>query len=581
MNELREILNIVVVGHVDHGKSTFIGRLLHDTHSLPQGTIDKVKRISKESGKPFEYAYLLDAFEEEQKQNITIDTTQIQFQTQARDYVIIDAPGHKEFLKNMISGAADAEAAFLVIDAHEGVQEQSKRHAYLLSLLGIRRSYVLVNKMDLVDYSQEVYEQIVHDMDEYLHALNVHPLGYIPISAFEGENITQSSEKLAWWKGMTALQAMDAIEKEKGLEHRALRFPIQDVYKFDDRRIIAGRIESGTLSAGDEITIYPEGKTTRVKTVEYWAPRDKKSTVKAGESVGITVTDEFFNKRGELITFANQKPLISNTFRANLFWMGKEPLVRGKKYKLKLATAESECELETILRVMDAATLGGGTKEQIDLNDVAEVVLTAKDTLAFDTFADCAVTGRFVLVDGYDVAGGGIIMAAEEAKSTITGTAFRYPGGLVKSGLFDEYFYDYNKLEIVKEEAPTATYGVGDELPLTGLSYAYPKYMDILLLKKGKAIQVRDGSVERVDDLLDYSYNGLPVVNGRGLEIQIGSEEETQLFIAENSVAQLEDRRGGDISAFLNHWLRFETYRQIRCISSHEDAESALPDSKG
>lgn len=580
MNTEREILNIVVVGHVDHGKSTFIGRLLYDTHSLPQGTVDKVMRISKESGKPFEYAYLLDAFEEEQKQNITIDTTQIQFQTDKRDYVIIDAPGHKEFLKNMISGAADAEAAFLMVDAHEGVQEQSKRHAYLLSLLGIKRCYVLVNKMDLVGYSQEVFDQIQRDMEEYLNALHVHPIGYIPISAFEGQNITQPSEKLAWWQGMTALEAMDSIEKEKGLEHRALRFPIQDVYKFDDRRIIAGRIESGTLSAGDEITIYPEGKTTRVKTVEYWAPRDKKSTLKAGESVGITVTDEFFNKRGELITFANQKPLISNTFRANLFWMGKEPLVRGKKYKLKLATAESECELEQILRVMDAATLDGGEKEQIDLNDVAQVIISCKDTLAFDTFADCAVTGRFVLVDGYDVAGGGIIMAAEEPKSKITGTSFRYPGGRVKSGIFDEYFYDYNKLEIVKAEAPTAVYGVGDELPLSGLSYAYPRYMDILLLKKGKAIFVRDGMVERVCELKDYSYNGLPVVNGRGLEIQVSSEEEAAQFIRENQVAQEQDRNGGNIAEFLNRWLKFETYRQIRCISSHEDAESQLPGSK-
>ncbi len=580
MNTEREILNIVVVGHVDHGKSTFIGRLLYDTHSLPQGTVDKVMRISKESGKPFEYAYLLDAFEEEQKQNITIDTTQIQFQTAKRDYVIIDAPGHKEFLKNMISGAADAEAAFLLIDAREGVQEQSKRHAYLLSLLGIKRCYVLVNKMDLVGYSQEVFDQIQRDMEEYLNALHVHPIGYIPISAFEGQNITQSSEKLSWWHGMTALEAMDSIEKEKGLEHRALRFPIQDVYKFDDRRIIAGRIESGILSAGDEITIFPEGKTTRVKTVEYWAPRDKKSTVRAGESVGITVTDEFFNKRGELITFASQKPLISNTFRANLFWMGKEPLVRGKKYKLKLATAECECELEQILRVLDTATLDGGAKDRIDLNDVAEVVISCKDTLAFDTFADCAVTGRFVLVDGYDVAGGGIIMAAEEPKSQITGTSFRYPGGRVKSGIFDEYFYDYNKLEIVKAEAPTAVYGVGDELPLSGLSYDYPRYMDILLLKKGKAILVRDSRVERIDELKNYSYNGLPVVNGRGLEIQIGSEEEAVRFVRENAVAQEQDRSGGNIAEFLNRWLKFETYRQICCISSHDDAESALPNSK-
>ncbi len=573
----REVLSLVVVGHVDHGKSTLIGRLLLDTDSLPQGTVDKVMRISHEAGKPFEYAYLLDAFDEAQQPNITIDTTQIQFQTARRDYVIIDAPGHKEFLKNMISGAANAEAAFLLIDAAEGVQEQSKRHAYLLSLLGIKKSFVFINKMDLVDYSEAVYLRIKREMDDYLGALGVHPLDYIPVSAYEGENVTVRGEKLAWWKGYTALEAMDAIEKERGLGERMLRFPIQDVYKFDDRRIIAGRIESGTLNAGDEITIFPEGKTTRVKTVEYWAARNRKSSVTAGECVGITVTDEFFNKRGELIAFAAQKPLISNIFRANLFWMGREPLVKGKKYKLKLATAETECELDEIIRVLDAATLDGGEKAQIDRNDVAEVVIACRDTLAFDAFADCAVTGRFVLVDGYDVAGGGIIMAAGEARTRISGTAFRYSGGSVKSGLFDEYFYDYNHLEVVKDEAPTAIYGVGDVLPLVGLSYAYPNYMDILLLKRGKYILVRDGKAERIGEIADYRYNGLPVVNGRGLEIRINSDADCAAFLTENAAAQARGHRGEDISAFLNKWLCFETYRQIPCISRYEDAESELP----
>lgn len=298
-----ELLKIVVVGHVDHGKSTVIGRLLYDTHSLPEGTVNKVQRIAKETGKPFEYAYLLDAFEEEQKQGITIDTTQIHFQTEKRNYVIIDAPGHKEFLKNMISGAANAEAAFLIIDAQEGVKEQSKRHAYILSLLGIKKVYVVLNKMDLVDYSEEVYESVKKDMSEFLSTLKVYPIGYIPVSAYYGENILTSSEKLDWFNGESIIGAIDNIEKDKGLEHKSLRFPIQDVYKFDDRRIISGRVESGTIKVGDEITIYPEGKKTHVKTVEHWAERDNKDYALAGESSGITVADEFFNKRGEIIAF--------------------------------------------------------------------------------------------------------------------------------------------------------------------------------------------------------------------------------------------------------------------------------------
>ena len=276
MENNKEILNIVVVGHVDHGKSTVIGKLLYDTHSLPEGAVEKVKRIAKETGKPFEYAYLLDAFEEEQKQGITIDTTQIQFSTDKRDYVIIDAPGHKEFLKNMISGAANAEAALLIVDAKQGVQEQSRRHAYILSLLGIKKVYVVVNKMDLVDYSEEVYKTIEVEMNKFLNDLDVHPLSYIPVSAFYGENILNSSDKMPWYEGSSVIEAIDLIEKEKGREEKSLRFPIQDVYKFDDRRIIAGRIESGSLKVGDEIVIYPEGKKTTVKTIEYWQEKDKK-----------------------------------------------------------------------------------------------------------------------------------------------------------------------------------------------------------------------------------------------------------------------------------------------------------------
>ena len=194
--KMRERLNIVAVGHVDHGKSTLIGRLLYDTNSLPDGAIEKVKRISKENGKPFEYAYLLDAFEEEQKQGITIDTTNLHFSTDKRDYIIIDAPGHKEFLKNMISGASSAEAAFLMIDAQEGIQEQSRRHGYILSLLGIKKIFVVVNKMDLVDYSESVYNEIRQKFDKFLSNLNIFPIEYIPVSAFNGENIVAKSDSL-------------------------------------------------------------------------------------------------------------------------------------------------------------------------------------------------------------------------------------------------------------------------------------------------------------------------------------------------------------------------------------------------
>lgn len=422
MESLKDSLKIVVVGHVDHGKSTLIGRLLYDTKSLPEGAIEKVKRISKEKGKPFEYAYLLDAFEEEQKQGITIDTTQLQFFTEKRDYIIIDAPGHKEFLKNMISGAANAEAAILMVDAQEGIQEQSKRHGYILSLLGIRKVYVIVNKMDLIDYSEEKFNQIRNDFNEFLGNLNVRPLKYIPVSAFLGENITSLSEQMPWYRDLPVLEALDAFEKEKGQQDKPLRFPIQDVYKFDNRRIIAGRIEAGTLKAGDEILISPGQKTTRVKSIEYWAEKDAADSVYAGMSVGITVADEFFNKRGEFISHLDNPPLVTNLFKANLFWMGKNNLVTGKKYKLKLTTQEVECEIKSIEKVIDASSLDTIFDAQaVAINDVAEVVIKTKQAVAFDTFSDNQNTGRFVLVDGYDVSGGGIISSAEQAEEEAGG----------------------------------------------------------------------------------------------------------------------------------------------------------------
>ncbi|MDK2917968.1 MAG: hypothetical protein PWQ37_701 [Candidatus Petromonas sp.] len=414
MEKTRETLKIVVVGHVDHGKSTLIGRLLYDTNSLPEGTVERVKRISKEKGKTFEYAYLLDAFEEEQRQGITIDITQLQFHTEKRDYVIIDAPGHKEFLKNMISGAASAEAALLLVDANEGVKEQSRRHGYILSLLGIQKVYVIVNKMDLVDYSMTRFNQIRNEMNEFLNNLGVYPLKYIPTSAFLGENIARSSKKMPWYDEEPILKAIDLFEKDKEISDKPLRFPIQDVYKFDDRRIIVGRIESGQLKIGDEILISPSNKTTRVKGIEYWSEKDKTDKVSAGMSVGITVEDEFFNNRGELISHKKDTPLTGMFFRANLFWLGKKDLVKNKKYKLKLTTQEVECEILSINKVIDASTLETfEDASAVKINDVAEVTIKTKEMISFDEYKNNQNTGRFVIVDRFDVSGGGIIVAAD------------------------------------------------------------------------------------------------------------------------------------------------------------------------
>jgi bifunctional enzyme CysN/CysC/sulfate adenylyltransferase subunit 1 len=563
METTREVLRIVTVGHVDHGKSTVIGRLLYDTKSIPEGAIEKVKRISKETGKPFEYAYLLDAFEEEQAQGITIDTTQLQFHTDKRDYVIIDAPGHKEFLKNMISGAASAEAALLIIDANEGIQEQSKRHGYILSLLGIEQVYVVVNKMDLIEYSEEKFNNIQKNMNAFLSNLNVRPLKYIPISAFYGENLTSKSDKMPWYKGTTVLEGLDEFSKEQGLEDKPLRFPIQDVYKFDHRRIIAGRVESGRLNVGDEILISPSNKVTKVKSIEYFVEKDKTEVVSAGMSVGITVEDEFFNKRGEFITHKEHAPLVGDLVSANVFWMGKNPLIKNKKYKLKLATQEVECEIASINKVIDATTLASNENSQeVKTNDVAEITIKTKEKICLDKFAQNQTTGRFVIVDGYDVSGGGIVAGIENSQTVATST-------LVKENLefpvecFDDYYFVLPQWKVKQVTANAAAYNIGDDVPVAGVTFSYGKDFDVIDIQNNLAAKIRDEKLVDIITLDEYSYENVPLLNVKGAAINIVSQHEFEVFKTEFvSIATLNHK----FVAFSNKWFNFTKNRHIKYI---------------
>ncbi len=403
-------LKFVVVGHVDHGKSTLIGRLLADTNSVMDGVLTKVKNTCQEKGIEFEYAFLLDAFQEEQEQGITIDTTKIEFSTDKRDYTIIDAPGHKEFLKNMVSGASSAEAALLIIDAKEGVREQSKKHAYILSLIGVKQIYVIINKIDLVQYSQERFNEVKFEMDAYLRKLGIEAQKFIPISAKLGDNVAMSSSNLAWYQGETVLAAIDNFTKSEEMHDKPLRVPVQDVYKFDARRIIAGRVESGSIKIGDKITLYPSLNTTTVKSIEEWKVQTESNQKKAGDCVGLTFNDEFFLQRGEVIARADEKPRVRNLLHCNFFWMGKEDLAIGKKYKLKLNTQEVECEIHTINSVVDSNTLEKiPGKHSLSKNDVGNLVIKTKQPVVFDAFSEIPTTGRFVLVDNNIVCGGGII----------------------------------------------------------------------------------------------------------------------------------------------------------------------------
>jgi len=405
-----ENLNIVIVGHVDHGKSTLLGRLYADTGSLPDGKLEKVQAICRQQGKEFEYAFLFDAFLEEQEQGITIDTARTFFTWKGRQYIIIDAPGHKEFLKNMISGAARAEAALLLIDALEGVKEQSKKHGYLLSLLGVRQFAVVVNKMDLVGYRQDVFEGIEKEYREFLGQFKAVPERIIPVSAKLGDNIASRSENMPWYSGPTVLDMLSLFQKERAQSEQPLRLPVQDVYKFDARRIIAGRIVAGRLKVGDQLVFSPSNKRANIKSVEAFNVEPVPTEAHAGQSVGIALDEQIFVERGEIASHQGELPLVSTAFRANLFWLGRRPLEQGRKYILRVATKEVDCEVATIHRIIDTMDLnqqqGAGS---VGRNQVAELTLRTKAPVAFDLSSSFEATGRFVLVDEYDIAGGGIV----------------------------------------------------------------------------------------------------------------------------------------------------------------------------
>ncbi len=421
----REHMNIVIVGHVDHGKSTVIGRLLADTGALPQGKLEQIREMCRRNDKPFEYAFLLDALKDERSQGITIDTARCFFHTKKRQYIIIDAPGHIEFLKNMITGASRAAAALLVIDAHEGVQENSRRHGYMLAMLGIRQICVMVNKMDLVDYDRAVYEDIVSQYSEFLKEIGISPEGFIPVSAREGDNIAQKSERMPWYDGPTVLDMLDEFHTPGSLENLPLRMPVQDVYKFthgDSRRIIAGTVETGSLRAGDEVVFYPSGKRTHVNRIEPMRSDEAEGVAAAGYAAGFTMTEQIYVRRGELCARAGEMPpKVASRVRVSLFWLGRSPMVPGKTYYLKTGSAKVECRLEKILSVMDASSLHRVQKQEVDRHEVAECVLSASKLVAFDDTGDLAATNRFVIVDDYEISGGGIF--AEALSETEEGSA--------------------------------------------------------------------------------------------------------------------------------------------------------------
>jgi bifunctional enzyme CysN/CysC len=415
----RPQVRIVIVGHVDHGKSTLVGRLLHETGSLPEGKLEMLKAVSARRGMPFEWSFLLDALQTERDQGITIDTTQIRFRTRSRDVVLIDAPGHAEFLRNMITGASQADGAVLIIDALEGVRDQTRRHGYLLHLLGIKQVAVVVNKMDRVDFSAARFNDISAEISSHLVGLGVTPSAVIPISARDGDGVTERTARIDWYNGPTVVEALDALEPARPLERLPLRLPVQAIYKFDDRRIVAGRIESGHLSAGDEIVIMPSAKIAKIKTVESWPLTPVKGRQGAGRSVGITLDRELFIERGDVIADVDAAPRDTRRIRARIFWLHDKPLLSGASILVRLATKEARATVVAIEKAVDPGELASVETKAIARNHVGEIDISLAQALAADPYTDNPRTGRLVIEVNGRIAGGGLVLSVDAGQRAI------------------------------------------------------------------------------------------------------------------------------------------------------------------
>jgi len=405
--ELQNV-RLVIVGEVDHGKSTLVGRLLYDTGSLAEGKLEALEAISKKRGRAIEWAFALDAFQAERDQGITIDTTTVWFKTAHRQFVLVDAPGHHEFVRNMVTGAAESDAALLLIDAAEGIKPQTRRHAMLLSLLGVKQLVVLVNKLDLIDFSESKFTQLARDAQTLLAEVGLTPNMIVPAAALDGHNIAKRSDRMSWYKGPTLLESLDSFGPATARDEQPFRFPVQDTYRVGEKRIYAGRIESGRIAVGDMVLISPINRQTRVRSIEVFGAASPVTHAGAGQSIGLTLEDQVFADRGALISHIEDAPIETNEIKARIFWLPKTPLAIGQALRLRIGTSEVPAQVTEIVARIRPTGIDSNARA-IEQNDLADVRLRLGEVIPVDNYLDLPATGRFALIDISGVVGGGVV----------------------------------------------------------------------------------------------------------------------------------------------------------------------------
>jgi sulfate adenylyltransferase subunit 1 len=501
-------LRIVIVGHVDHGKSTLIGRLFYDTGAIPAERYAEIESTCKAQGRRFEYAYLMDALQEEREQNVTIETTQTRFNSKKRGYLIIDAPGHKEFMKNMVTGASEADAAILIVDGEEGVKEQTKRHAYVLALLGIPQVIVTINKLDRVDFNRARFDKVASDTVSFLHSIGLTAKFMIPISAREGDNLVNRSEATDWYRGPTILDALDALSPASLDSKRPARMPVQDVYRWDDQRRYVGRVESGVVSKGDKVRFLPSGRVSRIRSIQRW-PDAEVANASAGACIGVTLENEVYVEPGEVMAKLHHEPASAVEVHGSLFWMGRAPLAVGRKYGFKIGTADAVAEVVAVEERIDPSTLEVRERyaEKLKESEVGRVVLKLDSPIAADTFEVNPKLGRFVLVDDGVVRGGGIIRSLSLEDGARSRRVIRLDERLLvdPSGVLVDLRTEKGELEIVAGDTFLERTRAGEKIALrfagmrpfgAFVNWAYENFVPFSFKREKEGVWVSCGAPE-------------------------------------------------------------------------------------
>lgn len=415
-----DLLRFTTAGSVDDGKSTLIGRLLYDSKSIFEDQMDAIEQSSKNGGDAeVNLALLTDGLKAEREQKITIDVAYRYFATPKRKFIIADTPGHVQYTSNMVTGASTADLAVILVDAQKGLLTQSRRHAFISSLLEIPNLVVAINKMDLVDYDQDVYDNIVSDFRAFAKKLNVKNVTYIPISALKGDNVVVKSENMPWYQGTTLLHHLESVKVDTSLNVVDFRLPVQYVIRPDQNfRGFAGRISSGRISQGDEVMALPSRLTSKVKEI---VSHDKKLKVAGpGDSVVLTLEDEIDISRGDMLVRVNNVPTAGSKLEAYLCWMSTAPLETGKPYLLMHTTQTAQVYVDEINYCINVDTLHSRDAHELKMNEIGRVSLTTSRPLFFDPYKINQKTGSFIIIDPATnvTVGGGMIRAARSKSDT-------------------------------------------------------------------------------------------------------------------------------------------------------------------